>query len=230
MTVHHCGREHTHRIVRRLSATSSLGGGFRQREGSYCRDVVEGKESPGECAIVCAHVFGDRGVRRNCAHVLRVQSSIAKSEASVLIDQATKSAKELIVELPEMVELGLCSACLMMSFTIFFSPVGLRTLKPWLVRLATESECTSLQLTFFFFFFFGCSAPPRTKPVRRGCSVTLYVLLLLFSFHSLHHVSHFHVALHSLNRLTNNQESRHRSQTHKRRSTPRSLALIYGYI
>ena len=194
--------------------------------GSYCRDVVEGEESPSECAIVCAHVVGDRGVRRKCAHGLRVQSSIAKSEAFVLIDQATKSVKELMVELLEMVEWGLCSACLMMSLTIFSSPVGLRTLKPWLVRPATESDFTSLQPTFFFSF----SLPPRTKPVRRGCSVTLYVLLLLFSFHSLHHVSHFHVALHSLNRLKDNQESRQRFQTHKRRSTPRSLALISGYI
>ena len=36
---------------------------------------------------------GDGGVRRKCAHGHRVHLSIATSEASVLIDQATRSAK-----------------------------------------------------------------------------------------------------------------------------------------
>ena len=52
----------------------------------------------------------------------RVHSSIANSEASVLIDQATKSAQELVAEPPATVELGLS--------------VSLCALKPWLVRPA----------------------------------------------------------------------------------------------
>ena len=110
-------------IVERLSSTGSTQHVCdREKVWVICRDVVEGKECQSECAIVCAHFVGDRGARRKCAHGFRVHSSIAKSEASVLIDQASKSAKELIVELPATVELGLCPVCFMMPFPIFSSP------------------------------------------------------------------------------------------------------------
>ena len=73
----------------------------------------------------------------------RVHSSIAKSEASVLIDLMTKSAKKLMVEPPATVGLGLCSASIHdVSYDSLLTALELSTLKPWLVRLAKESDCT----------------------------------------------------------------------------------------
>ena len=61
-------------------------------------------------------------------------SSIPKSEAPVLIDLTTKSAKKLVVVPPATVELGLCSAAIHdVSYDSLFTALELIALKPWLV-------------------------------------------------------------------------------------------------
>ena len=60
------------------------------------RDVVDGKESKTECAIILrAHPLEIEVCERNVLSGFRVHSSIPKSEASVLIDLTTKSAKKI---------------------------------------------------------------------------------------------------------------------------------------
>ena len=100
--------------------------------------------------------LGDRGAHRN------VRSD---------------SAKKLVVEPTATVELGLHSAAVLMYLTIFiFTALELSALKPWLVRIASESDCTvtdcgshvkrvlplsdvlTLTLAFSFFFFGGDTA------------------------------------------------------------------------
>ena len=108
------------------------------------RDVVDGKESKTECAIVLRALPLEIQVcERNVLSGFRVESSIPESVASVLIDLMTKSAKKLMVEPPPTVGLGLCSAALHdVSYDSLFTAVELSTLKPWLVRPAIESDCT----------------------------------------------------------------------------------------
>ena len=103
------GQEHTRRIVRWLIAVDMLRGSFRQLEahstfvmvrkvGCCLSDVVDDKDMKRFAQMFERFSVGDRGVQRECAGGFRVHSSIAKSEASCLIDQATESAKELMVE------------------------------------------------------------------------------------------------------------------------------------
>ena len=70
-------------------------------------------------------------------------SSIPISEAPVLFDLTTKSAKKLVVEPPATVGLGLCSDAFHdVSYDSLFAALELSALKPWLVRPAKGSDCT----------------------------------------------------------------------------------------
>ena len=83
-----------------------------------------------------------RDVQWNVPCGFRAHSSIPKSEASVLLDMTTKSAKKLMVE-PAATWVGLCSAAVHDVLYVFFSSaLVLNALKPWLVRPAQESCCT----------------------------------------------------------------------------------------
>ena len=75
---------------------------------------------------------------RNVLSGFRAHSGIPKSEASVLLDMTTRSAKVLMVE-PPAVGLGLSSAATHdVSYDCFFTALELSALKPWLVRPARE--------------------------------------------------------------------------------------------
>ena len=70
-------------------------------------------------------------------------SSISISEAPVLFDLTTNSAKKLVVEPPATVGLGLCSVAIHdVSYDSLFAALEMSALKPWLVRPAKESDCT----------------------------------------------------------------------------------------
>ena len=69
-------------------------------------------------------------------------SSILKSEASVLVDLTTKSAKKLVVDTPATVGLGLYSQPFDVSYDSPFTALEVSTLKPWLVRPASELDST----------------------------------------------------------------------------------------
>ena len=133
-------------IERRLSSTGRTQHVYvREEEWAVVyRDVVDGKESKTECAIVLrAHPLEIEVCERNVLSGFRVHSSISKSEASVLIDLTIKSAKKLVVEPPATVVLGLCSAAIHdVSYDSLFTALELSALKPWLVRPAKESDCT----------------------------------------------------------------------------------------
>ena len=63
-------------------------------------------------------------------------SSILKSEASVLVDLTTKSAKKLEVDTPATVGLGLYSQLFDVSYDSPLTALELSVMKPWLVRPA----------------------------------------------------------------------------------------------
>ena len=70
------------------------------------RDVRVRKESHNELTLALrGHLFGIDECARNGLSGFRVLSGILKSDASVLTDLTTKSAKELLVEPPATVEL-----------------------------------------------------------------------------------------------------------------------------
>ena len=49
-----------------------------------------------------------------------------------------------MVEPPATVELGFCSAAIFdVNYDFIFTALELSALKPWLVRLANESDCTA---------------------------------------------------------------------------------------
>ena len=102
-------------IERKLSSTGSTQH-FYVKEEEWTvvyRDDVDGKENKTECAIVLhAHTLEIEVCERNVLNGFRVHSSIPKSETSVLIDLTTKSAKNLVVQPPAMVGLGLRSAAI----------------------------------------------------------------------------------------------------------------------
>ena len=65
--------------------------------------------------LFCAHIrWSSRCAKGVCSTdpECTQHSSIPKSEASVLIDLTTKSAKKLVIEPPATVGLGLCSAAI----------------------------------------------------------------------------------------------------------------------
>ena len=79
----------------------------------------------------------------------RVHSSISKSEVSVLIDLETKSVKKLVVEPLATVDLGLNSAAILMSPTIFSSMrwSSARSKRGWsgaCARVRLQSDCLRL--------------------------------------------------------------------------------------
>ena len=77
------------------------------------RNVVDGKASKTECAIVLrTHPLEIEVCERNVLSGFRVHSSIPKSEGSVLIDLTIKAAKKLMVEPLTTVGLNLCSAAI----------------------------------------------------------------------------------------------------------------------
>jgi hypothetical protein len=133
-------------IERKLSSTGSTQHVYvREEEWEVVyRDVIDGKESQTECAIVLrGHPVEIEICERNVLSGFRVHSSIPKSEASVLIDLTIKSAKKLVVEPPATVGLGLCSAAIHdVSYDSLFTALELSALKPWLIRPTKESDCT----------------------------------------------------------------------------------------
>ena len=116
------------------------------RVAVVCREVVDGKERKMNAQLFCAHIRwrsrcakGMCSADPECTH----HSSIPKSEAPVLIDLTTKSAKKLVVVPPATVGLGLCSAAIHdVSYDSLFTALELIALKPWLVIPAKESDCT----------------------------------------------------------------------------------------
>ena len=70
-----------------------------------------------------------------------------RSEASVLIDLTTKSAKKFVVQLPATVVWVSAHMLFLMSHTTFTSHVGAERVEPWLVWLAKELECMVLTAT-----------------------------------------------------------------------------------
>ena len=84
-----------------------------------------------------------RGVRKDCVlSAFRVYTSSPKSEASVLMDRTTKSAKKLMIEPPATVGLGLCSAATPgVSHDSLFTAVELSAWEMFLIRPAKELNC-----------------------------------------------------------------------------------------
>ena len=110
------------------------------------REVVDGKESKTECAIVLyTHPLEieacDRNVLSDSECILH--SSILKTEAPVTVDLTTRSAKKFVVETAATVGFGLCSQLFDASYDSPFTALELSVLELWSVRPAKESDCTA---------------------------------------------------------------------------------------
>ena len=111
------------------AATNILFVYVREEEWAIVHRVVYGKGSKIECAIVlCTRPLEIEVCERNVVSGSRVRSTLThpRSQASVLIDLMTKSAKKLVVQLPATVELGFCSASIHdVSFDSLFTALEL---------------------------------------------------------------------------------------------------------
>ena len=88
-------------------------------------------------------------------------SGTPKSEAHVLVDLTTKSAKKLVGEPPATVGLGLCSQLfIFVSYDSPFTASEFSALKLWLPRNASELDCTVTV----------CGSYVKRVSTRRDCS------------------------------------------------------------
>ena len=111
------------------------------------REVVDGEIAKINAQLFNTHTrWRPRFAKRLCSTdpECTQHSSISKSEAPVLVDLTTKSAKKLAFEPTETVGLGLCSDAIPDVSCDFLVNVGGERVEPWLVWPSKELDCMVL--------------------------------------------------------------------------------------